>query len=106
MSAQATVDELARASATGAVIVDVREPEEYAAGHVAGSRLIPLATLPDRLRELPSQGPVFVICHSGRRSLMAARFLSRAAGIDARSVAGGTAAWTRSGRPLDAGGAR
>ncbi len=83
----------------GAVVIDVREPTEYLAGHVPGARLIPLAQLPDHVAELPRTAPVYVICASGNRSLTAADFLARA-GIDGWSVAGGTAGWTRAGHPI------
>ena len=95
------VDALAAAadSAGGAVIIDVRQPEEYVAGHVAGAELIPLGEVVARLDEIPADQPVYVICQSGGRSLKAAKFL-RASGYDATSVAGGTQAWIDSGRPV------
>jgi rhodanese-related sulfurtransferase len=90
------------AHADGSVVVDVREPYEYLAGHVPGAKLLPLAGLPGRLSELPTDRPVFVICATGNRSLAAAGWM-RAAGIDAYSVAGGTSGWARMGRPVVAG---
>lgn len=89
----------AAAHADGAVVIDVREPNEYVDGHVPGARLMPLGRLPAYLRDLPRGIPVYVICASGNRSLAAAGLLARA-GIDAWSVSGGTGAWTRSGRPV------
>ncbi len=83
----------------GALVIDVREPAEYAAGHVPGARPIPMSQLPDQHAELPRTTPVYVICASGNRSLAAADFLVRA-GVDAWSVAGGTGAWVRAGHPL------
>ncbi|MET8910096.1 rhodanese-like domain-containing protein [Micromonospora sp. NPDC004551] len=94
--------EFAAAHAGGAVAVDVREPFEYVEGHVPGARSVPLAQLPTVVGELPRNRPVYVICASGNRSLAAAQFLARA-GIDARSVRGGTGGWARSGRPVVAG---
>lgn len=96
------LETFAVAAADGATVIDVREPHEYLAGHVAGARLIPLGQLPTRVSDLPRTGPVYIICASGARSLSAAEYLSRA-GIDARSVAGGTSGWQRSGRPVVAG---
>ena len=93
------IDALAAASADGAVVIDVREPEEYVAGHVAGAQLIPLNEVVGRLDEIPTGEPLYIICQSGVRSLKAARFL-RASGYDATSVAGGTKAWIDSGRPV------
>ncbi|MFZ5850105.1 MAG: rhodanese-like domain-containing protein [Actinomycetota bacterium] len=94
--------EFAAHHAAGAVVVDVRETEEYVAGHVPGARHIPLSLVPLRLGELPTDAPVFVICQSGGRSWTAAQLLARA-GLDARSVAGGTAGWARSGHPIETG---
>jgi rhodanese-related sulfurtransferase len=85
--------------AAGALVVDVREPSEYLAGHVPGAKLLPLAAVPARLGELPNDRLVFVICATGNRSLIAVTWMHRA-GIDAWSVNGGTNAWVRAGRPL------
>ena len=93
------VDELESAMADGAPVVDVRQPEEYDAGHVPGARLIPLSEVALRASEVAADGPVYVVCLSGSRSLKAAEFYRRK-GIDARSVAGGTKAWVESGRPV------
>lgn len=93
------VDELDRAVAAGAPVIDVRQPDEYDAGHVPGARLIPLSEVALRAREVRADGPVYVVCLSGSRSLKAAEFYRRN-GIDARSVAGGTKAWVESGRPV------
>ncbi|MFR9777610.1 rhodanese-like domain-containing protein [Micromonospora sp. MS34] len=89
----------AAAHGEGAVVVDVREPFEYVEGHVPGARSVPLAQLPTVVGDLPRNRPVYVICASGNRSLAGAQFLARA-GVDARSVGGGTGGWVRSGRPV------
>ncbi|MFI7435505.1 rhodanese-like domain-containing protein [Micromonospora haikouensis] len=91
--------DFAAAHANGATVVDVREPFEYVEGHVPGARSVPLGQLAAAVGELPRNHPVYVICASGGRSLSAAQFLARA-GIDARSVAGGTGGWARSGRAI------
>jgi rhodanese-related sulfurtransferase len=93
------VDQLDQARATAAVVIDVRQPEEYDAGHVPGARLIPLSEVPGRLAEVPTDGEVLVICQTGARSARATDFFRRQ-GIDARNVAGGTKAWVESGRPV------
>ncbi|MGI8521921.1 MAG: rhodanese-like domain-containing protein [Nocardioides sp.] len=95
------VEELA-AARESSVLVDVREPAEYAAGHVPGAVPIPMSELADRMDEIDKASPVFVICASGNRSA-AMTDLLRAAGFDAVSVAGGTTAWEHSGRPLEGG---
>lgn len=96
------MDLFLQAHAGGAHVVDVREPHEYHAGHVPGASLIPLGVVPLKVHELPRDRPVYVICASGHRSLTATRHMIRA-GIDARSVRGGTIAWARSGGPLERG---
>lgn len=93
------LDAFAAAHADGAVVIDVREPYEYAGGHVPAATLIPLASLPAATAGLPRGEPVFVICATGNRSLTAARFLA-GHGIDARSVAGGTSDWLARGLPV------
>lgn len=89
----------AAARADGAVVVDVREPFEYAAGHVPGARLIPLAQLPRHATELRDNRTIYVICASGNRSLAAVDLLTRA-GVRALSVTGGTSAWIAAGHPV------
>ena len=90
------IAEAARRHAAGSPVIDVREPDEYAEGHVPGAPLIPLATVPDRVAEVPSDREVLVICKSGGRSHQAAELL-RTQGIDAVNVAGGTSAWIEAG---------
>jgi thioredoxin len=73
-------------------VVDVREPFEYAAGHVPGAVLIPMNDVPGRLADLPRDRVVHVICQSGGRSRSVTDWL-RAQGVDAVNVAGGTGEW-------------
>jgi len=93
------VGELADRLASGARVIDVREPDEYTGGHVPGALSIPLATVPDHLDEFRGDEPVYVICQSGGRSRRAAEFVTEH-GIDAVNVAGGTGAWIASGRDV------
>ena len=74
-------------------LVDVRERFEWEICHIAGSVLIPLGELPARLAELEQSVPVVAICHTGRRSLDAARFLRSRGFADARSLSSGVAGW-------------
>jgi len=96
---EVTVDQLATASAAGAQVIDVREPDEYASGHVAGSVLIPMAQVVARSGELTRDGPAYVVCASGQRSGKAAQWY-RSQGIDARNLAGGMKAWIAQGQPV------
>ena len=82
-----------------AYLVDVREPDEFAGARVAGARNVPLATLPHRLDELPTDRTVYVMCLSGGRSAQATAYL-RGAGRDAVDVAGGITRWYRDGLPV------
>jgi rhodanese-related sulfurtransferase len=90
-----------RVTRGGAAVVDVREPYEYAAGHVPGAMNIPMATVPIRTQDLP-RGDVYVICESGARSWQVAAFLAQR-GITVTNVDGGTGAWRSAGLPLDRG---
>lgn len=89
----------AAARAAGATVIDVREPFEYATGHVPGARPVPMRRLPELLDELVRAAPVYLLCSSGVRSGTAAETLVRV-GIEAYSVAGGTNAWAAEGRPV------
>ncbi|QYX75243.1 rhodanese-like domain-containing protein [Streptomyces akebiae] len=102
MAREVTQEAFAAAWADGALVVDVREADEYAAGHVPGALLMPLRSVPTRCGELPAGQAVFVICARGNRSRTATDWMN-SFGLDARSVAGGTGAWARAGRPVVAG---
>lgn len=100
---ETSVDDLAAAREAGDVtLIDVRNPDEYAEGHIPGAHLIPLPELADRLAELPAGRQVHVVCQSGGRSAQAAELLGQH-GIDAISVNGGTKGWIASGRPTNTG---
>ena len=77
------------------VLVDVRERWEWDIGHIAGSRLIPLGTLPAQVDALPKDAEVVLYCQHGARSRQAALFLQDAGFAKARSMKGGIAAWSR-----------
>jgi rhodanese-related sulfurtransferase len=102
MIAEVTVDELDAALAAGARLIDVREDDEYAEGHVPGAVHVPLATVPDHVDLFAAEGDTYVICKGGGRSQRACEFLAEQ-GVVTTNVAGGTMAWALSGRPLVAG---
>lgn len=81
----------------GALLLDVREPEEWATGHIAGARHVPLRRLDPAT--LPAGSRVVAVCRSGNRSGVAAALLV-AAGHDAVNLDGGMTAWTEAGRPV------
>jgi rhodanese-related sulfurtransferase len=82
-------------------LVDVREPEEWTAGHLPGSVLIPMGELGGRRDELDRSRPVITVCRSGRRSLYSAGELLAAGFPDVRSLAGGVIAWVDAGGRLE-----
>ena len=89
-----STDELADKLAAGRpVLIDVREPYEFAEGHVPGAVNIPLGSLRARLSDLDPAAETLLICHSGNRSKRAARQLDRAGFTHAHNVRGGTLAW-------------
>lgn len=96
------VTELEAVLATGARLVDVREPDEYAEARVPRAVSIPLSEFAARVDEVPAEGTVYVICAAGGRSAQAARYLE-ARGVTAVNVAGGTLAWLQSGRAVESG---
>ena len=97
------VHELETALLQGAVLVDVREAEEFEVARVPGARPIPLAEVAERRGEIPNGSRVYVICAKGGRSRVAAGFL-REDGTDAVNVVGGTTAWLEAGKTVDSGG--
>jgi len=83
-----------------AVLLDVRNIEEYDAGHAPMATLIPLAELPDRLEELPRDTLIVCVCRSGGRSKRAATFLLEQ-GFDVVNVEGGMLAWVGADLPFE-----
>jgi rhodanese-related sulfurtransferase len=83
-----------------AVLIDVREPREWKAGHAPGARNLPLSRLGARIGELSPDRSYIVVCRSGSRSRSAAAQL-RKAGLDAVNLKGGMHGWQRAGLPLE-----
>ncbi|WP_028851621.1 rhodanese-like domain-containing protein [Thermocrispum municipale] len=83
-------------------LLDVREDDEWRAGHAPTARHIPLRDLPARMAELAEFGddqPIYVVCRTGGRSEQATAFLN-ANGFEACNVAGGMKSWLTEGRPV------
>jgi rhodanese-related sulfurtransferase len=78
-------------------IVDVRQPEEFAQGHIQGAILMPLGTVPTAFATLPKTGKLIVYCRTGHRSAKAVEFLLQHGYGNAVSMDGGYAAWTAAG---------
>jgi rhodanese-related sulfurtransferase len=90
---------------SGRLLLDVRQPDEYASelGHLPGAILIPLPELPARLSEIESyrEKRVIAICRSGSRSAKATALLRDAGFQDVWNMTGGTLAWRQKGFPVE-----
>ncbi len=81
------------------VVLDVREPYEWAAGHIEGALHIPMGEIPARVGELDSQARTLVVCHVGGRSARVTAWLHQQ-GYDVVNLAGGMDAWEMAQRPV------
>jgi rhodanese-related sulfurtransferase len=96
-------DDVQRRFAAGEIaLLDVRDPDEWDAGHIAGAHWIPLYDLEDRFEELDPAQEWVCICHLGQRSAQAADFL-QAEGWRVANLLGGMEAWERAGLPEERG---
>ena len=102
MAVEVSIEQLKQARQDGAMVVDVRNDDEYAAGHVSGAASLPLPEVETRMQQLPKDQTVYLICQGGGRSGKAADLLSEA-GFDVRSTAGGTSAWVEAGGEVTTG---
>jgi rhodanese-related sulfurtransferase len=100
LPAEVSVSEAAQLQTEGAFILDVREPDEWTQGHIAGATLIPLGELPNRLSELPEGEKIVVVCRSGNRSAQGRDILLNSGFTQVTSMAGGMNAWQSQGYPI------
>jgi rhodanese-related sulfurtransferase len=91
-----TVPEMAE----GTYLLDVREPDEWAAGHAPGAHHLPMTELPHRLAEVPMDEDVVVVCRSGGRSAKVVAYLMQRGWDNVRNLDGGMQEWEAAGRPL------
>jgi rhodanese-related sulfurtransferase len=84
------------------LILDVRQPDEFRAGHIAGAKLIPLNELRNRMNELPKDTEILCVCRSGSRSGAAVGQLN-SAGYNAFNLRGGMIGWQMAGYPVKKG---
>jgi len=87
------------AAASGAVLLDVREQDEWDAGHAPQARHLPMSQLQSRAAELDRDVQIVCVCHVGGRSAAVADALARA-GWQAANLAGGMIAWSAAGLPV------
>ncbi len=92
-------EEASRRVGAGAFLLDVRNADEWNAGHAEGAVWMPLGELEARHGELPTDRPILAICRSGARSYTASEALN-AWGHDATNVIGGSQAWAAAGLPF------
>ncbi len=85
--------------ASDEILLDVREHDEWNAGHAPQAVHIPLHELPDRLADVPAHRPLSVVCRVGSRSAHATAWLL-AQGVEARNVEGGMLAWAAQSLPV------
>ena len=83
-----------------AYLLDVREADEWVAGHAPGAHHIPMMEIPSRLDEVPEVGDVVVVCRVGARSAQVVAYLRAGGRENVRNLDGGLIAWTVAGRPL------
>ncbi|WP_067870679.1 rhodanese-like domain-containing protein [Nocardia vermiculata] len=84
---------------TPAILLDVREDDEWRLGHAPGARHIPMVDVPARLDELDYDCDIYVVCRQGGRSIEVAKYLEHV-GFEVYQVVGGMVAWQQAGRPL------
>jgi rhodanese-related sulfurtransferase len=93
ISARQLADWLADASRPQPVLLDVREPGEFAHCHIAGAVSMPMHTVPVRLNELSPDAETVVICHHGGRSMQVAMFLEQRGFAKLHNLSGGVHGW-------------
>ena len=98
-----TIDDLKVAMSGGAKVIDVREVDEYVSGHVPTATHVPLGTVPDNMELFRSDADVYVVCHSGGRSMRACEFLHDQGITNVVNVNGGTSGWIALGNPATTG---
>ena len=82
-----------------ASMLDVRELDEWSAGHAPSARHVPMSELPGRMSEVPADEPLYVVCRSGGRSARVASYLAQQ-GFPAVNVDGGMQDWAAAGRAV------
>ena len=85
----------------GVFLIDVREPDEYAAGHIPGMTLIPMGEVASRLTELPRDKEIIVTCRTGNRSSQIADLLREQGFTNVHNMTGGIVAWEEAGYAVE-----
>ena len=85
---------------SAAYLLDVREPDEWTAGHAPGAHHLPMMEIPARMSEVPTDGEVVVVCRSGGRSGQVVSYLMGNGWDNVRNLSGGMQSWAAAGRDL------
>ena len=101
-----SVQDAAKLLADGVPVIDCREDDEYAEGHVVGAPLIPYMSIYERATEVETVAgakdrPLMFICAKGQRSAVACEFAAAMGFTDVYNIEGGTDAWAEAGQPLE-----
>ena len=83
-----------------AYLLDVREDDEWVAGHAPGAHHLPMMDVPARMAEIPAEGDVVVVCRMGGRSAQVTAYLVNQGWDNVRNLDGGLEDWTARGRPV------
>jgi glyoxylase-like metal-dependent hydrolase (beta-lactamase superfamily II)/rhodanese-related sulfurtransferase len=102
-SATLSAEEARRAILDGATVLDVREPDEFAAGHIEGALAVPLGSLEENAGRVPRDRPVLAYCGAGQRSASAVSILERAGISPVMNLRGGFTEWEESGERVERG---
>ena len=84
----------------GAYLLDVREPDEWTAGHAPGAVHLPMMEVPARMAEVPTEGDVVVICRAGGRSGQVVSYLRNHGWDNVRNLDGGMQSWAAAGKDM------
>lgn len=90
-----------RLIAEGVQLIDVREPNEYAEGHIPGVKLVPLNTLLTRPQDYIIEDNLLFVCAMGQRSALACEMAAALGMEKVYNLEGGTVAWTKAGLPIE-----
>ena len=83
-----------------AYLLDVRDPDEWTAGHAPGAHHVPMMEVPARLEEIPADSDVVVVCRMGGRSAQVVTYLANQGWDNVRNLDGGMEDWAATGHPM------
>lgn len=96
----ADLQKLLQGSGKQPLVVDVRTPEEYAEGHIAGAKLVPLQTIETDIKAIAKDQEIVLVCRSGNRSAQAYEILAGMGYKNLKNMTGGMTEWQKIGAPV------